>query len=834
MSGVTAIKTATGTTCVGEITLTSTVPTLLSVSNTPTAPYTVNFAPISANIATLNGKTGNAILQSSDNTLNITPVPLSQTIQLSGYVPTGSGGAGSALLAAQNLTGTSPLSWSGDTSTPPISTLAYTPGALVIYSGTTFVCLVAQPVGSALPVAGANWASIGGGTTGSSITAAGSTVACDATLGVITIDTSLSTGSQADIALRTSATATNVGVNILTNTTLSTFDNYGSGANPSGVISLTTTDASGASVTIGGSASVATGLWVGQSNLTFNGTAIGSSTTQISQGGGSVAVDSGGAISATTASNASLQMTAQGTGNMTLSGNNVKVQSPAGACSLDCQASGIISLTTTLGPVTISTADTSLVFDPAGGSKSLLLTASNAASSCVQLVGYGDGTSNAGLQVGGTSNATGLWVGDAAVTFNGATLGGSGNVNYTPTTFPWTSGASYAIGDIVSDKGQVYVATLANTAGTANEPFNTPATWQPIGGVNANIFGGAWDANSGYGVGTIVNSTAGTSGLYVCILPVPPAVSPATNPAPSASPTYWTVLNATGLPTGGAMTLNPANWDVTTAYPSQTLLNNWDTYGSFLTTAPVTGGDPPWTNPPPANWTNLTFGYSYYYGAWDNAGTTTYPIGSMVSYLGGIYSALVTQTAPITTPPPPSDDTTNWAALYRPPVILNSVSQSLATTSIPLVAPGSFVSVAGVNTIYNNALVLPGYPATTAAAYPIVPNATYRLSGTIQYKGAVLFTAPSQFGFNLNGGADGTSNVALFDDTIDQLIDYVAFNFDVIFTAPANATVLGGYLTYDAGPTGGDTCSFDSFLSVAPSNGFHNPLPNAIIIQRLS
>ena len=187
----------------GNITIASTVPGLLGIASTPASPYTINFSPISASVNTLNGKLGNVVLASPDNTLAFAPSALGATINISGYVPTGSGGAGSALLQAQNLTGA--LAWAGGGGPPAVSTVAYAVGAVVIYSGTTFVCLVAQPIGSALPVNGANWQSIGGGGAGgSSITAGGATVACDdpSASGSITLTTT-ATGSAGDITLTT-------------------------------------------------------------------------------------------------------------------------------------------------------------------------------------------------------------------------------------------------------------------------------------------------------------------------------------------------------------------------------------------------------------------------------------------------------------------------------------------------------------------------------------------------------------------------------------------------------------------------------------------------------
>ena len=162
MSSVSSINT-----CDGAITLASSVPGILGVSNNPTAPYTITLAPINANVGSLNGKLGSVLLASPDNSLAFAPTALGSTINVSGYVPTGSGGAGSALLQAQNLSGA--LAWAGGGS-PVVSTVVYNPGALVIYSGTTYVCRVAQPIGSVAPANGANWQSIGTGGSSSGTT----------------------------------------------------------------------------------------------------------------------------------------------------------------------------------------------------------------------------------------------------------------------------------------------------------------------------------------------------------------------------------------------------------------------------------------------------------------------------------------------------------------------------------------------------------------------------------------------------------------------------------------------------------------------------------------
>lgn len=150
MSGVTALVTSTGGNIDGVITLASTQPGLLSISNDATAPYTINIAPISANVNSLNGKIGSVTLTSPYQ--SFAPDPASGLITVAPYVPA-TGTATGATLTAPAL-GTA-LAWN--------TANAYVPGNVVISGGTTYVCLVAQPASSSAPTNGANWQSIGGG-----------------------------------------------------------------------------------------------------------------------------------------------------------------------------------------------------------------------------------------------------------------------------------------------------------------------------------------------------------------------------------------------------------------------------------------------------------------------------------------------------------------------------------------------------------------------------------------------------------------------------------------------------------------------------------------------
>jgi len=160
MSGVTDLKTATGNAMTGEITLTTTQPALLGISNTPGAPYTINFAPVAGGTNTVAGKNGDVVFTAPDGCLSFTPDAISSAVKFNAYNST----SNTSGLVANNISGS--LAWAGGGGPPAVSTVAYAVGAVVIYSGSTYVCLVAQPIGSALPVNGANWQSIGGGGVG--------------------------------------------------------------------------------------------------------------------------------------------------------------------------------------------------------------------------------------------------------------------------------------------------------------------------------------------------------------------------------------------------------------------------------------------------------------------------------------------------------------------------------------------------------------------------------------------------------------------------------------------------------------------------------------------
>jgi hypothetical protein len=157
MSGVNSIAPLPGgTPLVGAVGLSSTSPAIIVGSSSGTNSLTVALGNIGG-VRTMNTQNGDLNIIMSDGMGIVEST--GGNLLLHPYFPL-TGTATSGTVVAQNLTGA--LAWavgSGD-----ISTVAYVPGALVIYSGTTYICLVAQPIGSAFPSAtNPNWKSIGTG-----------------------------------------------------------------------------------------------------------------------------------------------------------------------------------------------------------------------------------------------------------------------------------------------------------------------------------------------------------------------------------------------------------------------------------------------------------------------------------------------------------------------------------------------------------------------------------------------------------------------------------------------------------------------------------------------
>jgi hypothetical protein len=95
------------------------------------------------------GKNGDIVLATPDGCLGITADAISPTLNFNAY----NSALNTSGMVANNISGA--LAWN--------SANAYAVGAVVISSGTTYVCLTAQPASSPAPTNGAGWQSIGGG-----------------------------------------------------------------------------------------------------------------------------------------------------------------------------------------------------------------------------------------------------------------------------------------------------------------------------------------------------------------------------------------------------------------------------------------------------------------------------------------------------------------------------------------------------------------------------------------------------------------------------------------------------------------------------------------------
>ena len=189
-----------GNKATGDVQVVSSQPALLAVSNTAGV---LTFSPTAGGVSSVNGLSGNPVITNADGNLTVSLPPLTSNIDIATTTATN---GGTAVLVAQN-TG-SALAWAGSGS-PLVSTVAYTVGAVVIYSGDTYVCLVAQAIGTSFPVNGANWQSIGGGGGGTPTQIANGTSPTDGSVVVSSGgDVSINSGSTG-VVLATNASATN-------------------------------------------------------------------------------------------------------------------------------------------------------------------------------------------------------------------------------------------------------------------------------------------------------------------------------------------------------------------------------------------------------------------------------------------------------------------------------------------------------------------------------------------------------------------------------------------------------------------------------------------------
>jgi len=453
-----------------------------------------------------------------------------------------------AIMVAQNLGGAYPLAWAGD-GVPEVSTVAYLPGAVVIYSGTTYVCLVPQPIGSALPVAGAVWASIGGGGGGggSSISNAGASLAIDVS-GTLTFTNPDTASFVNQINLTTVVPTTTPGTN-------------------AGTISLTAGN---------------------QILLTSNGAGI-----LLSSGDGDIDTQSTG--------NGDINISAGGTYAVTGT-SGVAISSPVSIAIGIQNGEGTakqIGLADDTGSIILvnsdfaSNAPVSIVPSVA--------TPSDCASGAV-IFNCGAFDANIGYVLGSIvqeNTASYLCIVNTGLAFplpspsttptNWLPIGGGGTAGgmvLSPASGAvWSNTDGYAVGEVVNQPSPtgifVCIQTVPATTPPATNPTPsaTPLFWTELVSSttapgSAMIYSYPFNNLIEYVPQNVVPDPAG--GAYVCILATSVPTPPAVNPDPSADPTHWQPLGDGG---GGS---SISNTGASLAI---------DTTGSLLYTTPDTASN---------------------------------------------------------------------------------------------------------------------------------------------------------------------------------------------------------------------------------------------------
>jgi hypothetical protein len=560
MSGVTSLSGGGGAALTGVIGITSNNGAI-TVGEDTTAPannITLTYNPNGLTGFTVDGQaaTGNVSLTTGSG-LSYTNDGFG-TVTLNTFSPS-TGDVTAAATVAQNLAAA--MAWDGSTATPPVSNVAYAPGAMVIYSGTTFVCLVAQPIGSALPVTGTNWQSIGGGTGGTptKIANAGSSVAIDISGGILMTNAT----STEDVVISTN-TAPATGVLIRTDNDTITIGNVGGIAGDGVEISGAYGSASVGNLTIGGVV-VPTGLYVSNTQLLYNNAPVGGAAT------GTMVAQNLGAAMAWQGSTAEppISTVAYGIGAVVIFlattfvclvaqpiGSTFPVtganwQSIAGGSSITAggatvacdnpYASGSITLNTTTtgtaGDITLDTTFASgnsgvitlkgggevvldTTIDTTGGLGVRIITGNttsffedvNAAGQPGQISFETTSTNPAKLTIGGTSQSTGLYVSNTQLLYNNVPVGGTSVP--TPMSVPrcltdangWGGSIAYPIGSVVYSPTPPYNWFICYVATT------TADTTDPQADVNAGTYGqGAnWQLLAPAGFTTTTGTTPGT------------------------------------------------------------------------------------------------------------------------------------------------------------------------------------------------------------------------------------------------------------------------------------------------------------------------------------
>jgi len=578
---------------------------------------------------------------------------LSGNITLNTFSPNTASGnpATDACMVAQNLG--SGLAWAGAGS---VSTVAYLPGAVVIYSGEVFVCLVAQPVGASFPANGPNWQSIsgGGGGGGSSITNAGATLSIDATgtllftnpdtpsfANQIILETTVPTttpGLDAGDIILTSGANTNINLKTPTNRFIVNIENStGNG----GDVAFLTENAWGntnayytGQIAYTGTASAPTGIFLCYSAvsapvppattnpdpsadpshwLPIGGGGGGSS---ISQAGGSVAVSSTGGITSTVAGSGSVYLVDApvGTGDIVLTANGNTSPGTANMCVFN-NSPAIITLATGSTPLQLQNAPSAstLTMTDTG---SLTYTTSDIPSNINQF--------------------------SVATTVPSTTPGpdaGRIDINSGSDMFLTTQGAGGI--QIQTKSGDTEPAVLI-TPGQGSASYKG-------GGAIYNT--GAFENNKGYGIGAVVQEVAGGAS-YVAKNNVAPNNTAPFNPLPSANSTDWLPLAITNsiqggtAPDTGSITIDTSGKVIVSSTGSTSGANGGIVLQSNDGAVKIEGGST----------LGITSGFLMYFtGEWFLV--NAYGKGAVVRYLLNTFIAL-TYIPPNS--PPPADDGISW------------------------------------------------------------------------------------------------------------------------------------------------------------------------------
>lgn len=501
----------------GAITLNTTQPALLGVSNTPGAPFTINFSPVAGGTNTVGGKNGNIVLATPDGCLGITPDPISPTLNFNAHNPT----LNTSGMVANNISGA--LAWN--------SANAYAVGAVVISSGTTYVCLTAQPASSPAPTNGTNWQSIGGGGAG---------------------------GGNWSYKGAWAGSNSYVVNDVVANPTASD-------ANFIGYIASSNIPASSnAPWTPAGQ----TAGWVGYFNIGLVGPNTGGAITNPSY---ATVMGMAGVSGAPppTGSNGSFIWTVENNdgdvyadfcaGRFVVAGINNGL-SPSGSNTLP-----FITTTDTTG--------SNIQLSINGGGEEPVNIVGGLTVDGVPVAGGGSSITNTGATLGiNTSGVLSYTTPNSPSFFNQIAL---------TTTIPTTTPPAQA-GQIALTAGGSMLLSSPNVI-----VINNPTPNYSTGNSAMSLNHAAWNNAFGY-LGGNVAQYNGT--YYVCVANKPPPVSPAVNPTPDLDPSFWQSLGADGNPTqieqsgGGSSLAITATGDL--AWTNSTDVSDTNQV-SILTTVPV-------------------------------------------------------------------------------------------------------------------------------------------------------------------------------------------------------------------------------------------------------